>query len=141
MKKIVIVMFISLFGISAFSQANKFKNIIGSWEIISDDEPGGRLDIIDSTTIVIKFMGEEKKLTGCKVDFTKTPFWFDFSAKDTTAALNDVKSLLEILNDDMMRWQVFIDEERADHFTTQSGELFYLKRIHPKPGAVASIAQ
>ena len=142
MKKIVIwIAIIGLFGINSFGQATKFRNMIGSWQIISDDEPGGRLDIIDSSTIVIKFMGEEKKLSGCKIDFTRTPYWFDFAAADTTTLFSNFKSLLEFVNDDTMRWQVFIDEERADHFTSQGGELFYLKRIQTKPGAVASVNQ
>ena len=142
MKKIVIMLaIIGLFRIQGFSQATKFTGMIGSWQIVSDDEPGGRLEVIDSNTIIIKFMGEEKKLTGCKIDFSRSPYWFDFSAKDTTTAFSNFKSLLEFVNDDMMRWQVFIDEDRPDHFTSQGGELFYLRRINSKPGAIASATQ
>jgi hypothetical protein len=142
MKKIVIITAIICFlQINSFSQATRFTTMIGSWQIVSDDEPGGRLDVIDSNTIIIKFMGEEKKLTGCKIDFSRSPYWFDFSATDTTTAFSNFKSLLDFVNDDTMRWQVFIDEDRPDHFTSDGGELFYLRRIHNKPAALASAGQ
>lgn len=109
--------------------------MVGSWEIIGEQDSGGGLEVIDSTTILIRFMGEEKKLIQYKIDFSKSPYWFDFTAKDTTSVSN-FKSLLEFVGDDMLKWQVFVDEERADHFTSRSGELFYLKRTNPKPASV-----
>jgi hypothetical protein len=117
------------------TQAKKFQNMIGSWEIIDEQDSGAGLEIIDSATILIRFMGEEKRLLEYKIDFSKSPFWFDFSAKDSTSVSN-FKSLLEFVNDDMLKWQVFVDEERQDHFSSSKGELFYLKRANQKPGSI-----
>jgi hypothetical protein len=113
------------------AQPKKFQNMIGSWEIVGEQDSGGGLEIIDSTTILIRFMGEEKKLLGYKIDFSKSPYWFDFTTKDS-ASVNNFKSLLEFVNDDMLKWQVFVDEDRANHFTSTTGESFYLKRANPK---------
>jgi hypothetical protein len=118
------------------TQAKKFQNIVGSWEIIGEQDSGGGLEIIDSATILIRFMGEEKKLLECKIDFSKSPYWFDFSARDTTS-ISNFKSILEIVNDDMLKWQVFVDGERANHFTSATGELFYLKRVRLKSNNVS----
>ena len=139
MKKVgIIIVFTVLLNAVTTAQTTGFQHLIGTWQIVSDQEQGGSLEIIDSTTILIKFDGQEKKLAGCKIDFSKSPYWFDFSAKDTTTAFSNFKSLLEFVGDDTMRWQVFVDEERPDHFSSQSGELFYLKRVYPKQGAVVS---
>ena len=146
MKKfLIVVAAIVLFSSSSFSQisqasqvteAKKFQNIVGSWEIVGEQDSGGGLEIIDSAIILIRFMGEEKRLLEYKIDFSKSPYWFDFSAHDTTS-ISNFNSLLEIVNDDMLKWQVFVDGERANHFTSATGELFYLKRVRPKSNSVS----
>ena len=118
-----------------FNPAKKFQNMIGSWEIIGEQDAGGGLEIIDSATILIRFMGEEKKLLEYRIDFSKSPYWFDFKAKDTTGVSN-FKSLLEFVSDDTLKWQIFTEGERASHFTSGSGELFYLKRTRSKSNNV-----
>jgi hypothetical protein len=126
--------------ITEVSQVKKFQNMIGVWEMIGEQDSGGGLEIVDSTTIVIRFMGEEKKLAAYKIDFSKSPYWFDFSAKDS-ASTSNFKSLLEFVNDDMLKWQIFVDEERAPHFTSSSGESFYLKRVSSKPSPIIAAAK
>src|SRR5215813_4509820 len=102
MKKFFIVgVAVVLLNTVSFSQAGKFQNMVGTWEIISNQEPGGKLEIVDSSTILIRFNGEEKKLLGYKIDFSKSPYWFDFSAKDS-ASVSNFKSLIEFVNDDTM---------------------------------------
>jgi hypothetical protein len=148
MKKfLIVIVAIALFSSNGFSQlssnsvtqvsstnfnpAKKFQNMIGSWEIVGEQESGGGLEIIDSATILIRFMGEQKKILQYKIDFSRSPYWFDFSAQDT-ASVSNFKSLLEFVSDDTLKWQIFTDGERADHFTSRTGELFYLKRVSQK---------
>jgi hypothetical protein len=131
MKRILIV-FTTIFAlVFSVNAQKKFQNMIGTWEIAGEQNSGGTLEIIDSSTIILKYMGEEKKLKGCKLDFSKNPFWFDFSAEDTASVMN-VKSIVEFVNDDMLKWQLFVDEGRSDHFTSTKGELLYLRRAKPK---------
>ncbi len=117
--------------VNSTTLAKKFQNMIGLWEIAGEQDAGGGLEIIDSATILIRFMGEEKKLIDYKIDFTRSPMWFDFSAKDSAATLS-FKSLVEFVNDDMLKWEIFTEGERTDHFTSAKGELYYLKRAAPK---------
>ncbi len=113
---------------ASFGQAKKFQNFIGSWEIVGEqDAVGAGLEIVDSATIVLRYMGEEKKLIQYKIDLSKSPYWFDFVAKDTASETN-FKSIIEFVNDDMLKWQIFVDCERVPHFTSSKGEMFYLKR-------------
>ena len=127
MKQIFIVMAACLLSISASTQIKKFRDIIGTWDVTEEQNAGASLQIIDSSTIVLTYMGEKKTITDYKIDFTKSPIWFDFSTKDSTSTLQ-VKTLLQILGDNMIKWQLFIDEDRPDHFSSSTGELFYLKR-------------
>ena len=127
MKQIFIVIAACLLSISASAQIKKFRDIIGTWEIAGEQNAGASLQIIDSSTIVLTYMGERKNITDYKIDFTKSPIWFDFSAKDSISTLQ-VKSLLQIFGDDTIKWQLFVDEDRPGHFSSSKGELFYLKR-------------
>jgi hypothetical protein len=135
MKRIAVVVVLILLNIKSIGQPKKIQDIIGHWEIAGEENSGCALEIIDSTTIVLTYMGEKKKILDYKIDFSKSPLWFDFSIQDTASVVN-VKSLLEIINDSMIKWQLFIDEDRVDHFSSSKGELFYLKKTNASPGPV-----
>jgi hypothetical protein len=119
------------FYLGSFGQPKKFQNMIGLWEIVGEQDSGGGLQIKDSSTILIRFMGEEKTILRYNIDFSKSPYWFDFSCNDT-ASVSNFKSLIEFVGDDTLKWQIFTEGERADHFSSRTGELFYLKRVRPK---------
>jgi len=121
---------ILIVGIHAFNQQKQFKDIIGRWEIIGEQKDSASLEVIDSSTIILNYMGERKKITDYKIDFQKSPIWFDFSTQDTSSSII-IKSLLEIVNDSMIKWQLFLDEERTDHFSSTKGELYYLRKAKP----------
>ena len=100
MKKFVIVVVtILVLGSATFGQARKFNNMVGLWEMVGEQESGGSLQIVDSATILIRFMGEEKTILSYNIDFSKSPYWFDFSCKDTTS-ISHFKSLIEFVGDD-----------------------------------------
>ncbi len=125
MKSIVTFLFICLLSMAANSQARKFKDFIGNWEITGEQK--ATLQVIDSATIILTCMGEKKVISNYKIDFSKSPIWFDFSTTDSSGVVN-IKSLVEIVGDDMIKWQLFIDEERPAYFSSSKGELFYLKK-------------
>ena len=126
----MIVMMISVFIVfTGYSQKN-FKDLVGRWEIIDQQGANATLEIIDSTAIVLSYNGEKKKIIDYKIDFTKSPIWFDFSTADTSSIIT-VKTILEILNDNTIKWQLFVDEERTPHFSSTKGELFYLRKAKP----------
>ena len=128
MKRIVITALIVFLGITAFSQQKKLKDLIGRWEIIGEQNVGATLEVIDSSTIVLVYMGEKKKIIDYKIDFEKSPIWFDFSTEDSVSTVA-VQSLLEIVNDNMIKWQLFVDESRPAYFSSTKGDLFYLRKV------------
>jgi hypothetical protein len=117
-----------LFSFPGVCQSKKFQDIVGRWTVIGELGQEVHLEIIDSSDIMLTYMGEEKKMLNYKIDFSKSPAWFDFSVKDTTSSILNVKSIIEIVNESLIKWQLFVDEDRPDHFSSSKGELFYLKR-------------
>ena len=133
MKKIFFVLMILFTGTEAFNQQKQLKDLIGRWEIVGEQSDSASLEIIDSSTIILNYMGERKKIIEYKIDFQRSPIWFDFSTGDSSSTVV-VKSLLEIMNDSMIKWQLFVDEDRTDHFSSTKGELYYLRKAKPSIG-------
>lgn len=130
MKKIFLMFGILFAGIQAFNQQKQLKDLIGRWEIIGEQTDSAGLEVIDSSTIILCYMGEKRRIIDYKIDFQRSPIWFDFSAGDSSSTFF-VKSLLEIMNDNMIKWQLFLDEDRTDHFSSTKGELYYLRKAKP----------
>ena len=123
-------------GIEAFNQQKQLKDLVGRWEIIGEQSDSASLEIIDSSTIILNYMGERKKIIEYKIDFQRSPIWFDFSTGDSSSTVV-VKSLLEVMNDSMIKWQLFVDEDRTAHFSSTKGELYYLRKA--KPAAITAM--
>ena len=117
-------------GTEAFNQQKQLKDLIGRWEIVGEQSDSASLEIIDSSTIILNYMGEKKRIVDYKIDFQKSPIWFDFSTGDSSSTVV-VKSLLEVMNDNMIKWQLFVDEDRTEHFSSTKGELYYLRKAKP----------
>ena len=136
MKKIFFVLMFLFTGNEAFNQQKQLKDLIGRWEIVGEQGDSASLEIIDSSTIILNYMGERKKITEYKIDFQRSPIWFDFSTGDSSSTVM-VKSLLEVMNDSMIKWQLFVDEDRTEHFSSTKGELYYLRKA--KPAAITAM--
>lgn len=135
MKRMILITgIVTFFGITGFSQQKKLKDLIGRWEIVGEQNMQASLDVIDSSTIVLVYMGETRKIVDYKFNFEKSPIWFDFSTEDSVSMVS-VKSLLEIVNDNMIKWQLFVDEGRPDYFSSTKGDLFYLRKVKPNTNA------
>lgn len=131
MKKVFLMLIILFAGRQAFNQQKQFKDLVGRWEIVGEKDDSASLEVIDSSTIILSYMGEKKKIIDYKIDFQRSPIWFDFSTVDSASSIVSVKSILEMLNDNMLKWQLFLDEDRTDHFSSTRGELFYLRKAKP----------
>jgi len=139
MKRVIVVtgMFV-LLATTGFSQQKKLKDLVGRWEVVGEQDDSASLEVIDSSTIILSYMGETKKISDYKIDFQKSPIWFDFSTGDSSSTVV-VKSLLEIMNDSMIKWQLFVDEDRTDHFSSTKGELYYLRKAKPAIGTATAV--
>ena len=134
MKKIAIWLCACLIAGGLQAQVKKIQDIKGHWLV--GGEKDAALEIIDSSNIVLSYGGEKRKVTDIKIDFSKSPCWFDFSATDSTSIIR-IKSLIELSGDSIMKWQLFIDEDRPPYFVANKGEILYLKKTVPASATVA----
>ena len=139
MKKIFLLLAIPFFLMKGYAQQKKLKDLIGHWEIVGDKDNVVSLEVIDSSTIILSYNGEKKKLTDYKIDFDKSPIWFDFSTVADSNSVVAVKSIIEIMNDNMIKWQLFVDEERTPYFSSSKGELFYLRKTKAAVTTIPSV--
>jgi hypothetical protein len=126
MKKVIVVLalFLTMNGVVNAQKKYSFENLKGSWR----NSNGAGLDIVDSNTIYIVY-GEHKKLVSkSRADFSKSPVWFDLAVKDSTN-VTTLKSLLLFVNEDLIQWQVFDSETRPAYFSTDKGDMLFLKRV------------
>jgi len=125
MKKIFSALVVALFLSSgAVAQDMTMKKLEGRW-LRSD---GAGIEVLDSATIYIIYGSEKKEVVSFKADFTKSPAWFDFTVRHKDSTFK-VKSLLYLISDDILKWQVFEGDKRPVYFSSDRGEMIYLKRM------------
>lgn len=112
-----------VFSTGAFGQNLSWKNLTGRWE----GPDGGGIEVVDSSKVYLFYGDQRKQLSNYKVDFSKTPAWFDFTVSDSSETTS-VHSLLLMINEDLLKWQVFEEDNRPVHFSSDNGDLLYLRR-------------
>ena len=116
---------ILLLGIIYESHGQKysFQNLLGYWE--SND--GGALEAKDSSKLYLFYQGQKKPILSYTADFSKTPCWFDFVIKEEDSTVT-LKSLLLFIDNNLLQWQVFEDGVHPANFSTDKGDIVYMKR-------------
>ncbi|HYC39769.1 MAG TPA: hypothetical protein VEB63_04710 [Chitinophagaceae bacterium] len=109
------------------AQQRSFKDLVGRWEVVGDAASGSGLIVVDSSNIILTHNGERKKILSFDIDFSRSPIWFDFTVPDGDSALK-VNSIMELIDNTHMKWQLFLDGKRATGFNPSLGEFFYLRR-------------
>jgi hypothetical protein len=112
-----------IFSNSSFGQNLGWKNLTGRWE----GADGGGIEVVDSSKVYLIYGDQRKQLSSYKVDFSKSPAWFDFTVTDSSQTTS-VRSLLLLVNDDLIKRQVFEDDNHPVHFSSDKGDLLYLRR-------------
>lgn len=127
MKTLMMVMLGTLFFFNkTVAQSRDLSFLVGRWEAVQSRNAGGGIEVVDTSKIYLFFGEERKPLLSFEADFSKSPAWFDFTVKDTAGNIR-LQSLLQFINDDLIKWQLF-DDARAERFTTTRGEILFLRR-------------
>jgi hypothetical protein len=127
MKILLLSAIISLAVCKGYSQSKSLQDLVGRWEVLGDQVSGSGLVVADSSNIILTYNGDKKKVLEYKLDFSKSPIWFDFTVEEGDSALR-VKSIIELIDNTHLKWQLFVNEERAENFSPTRGEFFYLKK-------------
>jgi hypothetical protein len=110
MKKVILISLMMIASFYSFSQQKTIQNLIGVWECIDQKNDRGSLEFIDTSKVMIGFMGEKRAVSDFRIDFSKTPYWFSFTVKDGEQMIS-VKSFLYFVDDNNIKWEVFMDDE------------------------------
>ena len=119
----------TIFSVMAMAQ-QKFPNqLIGQWEGLQKDASSG-LEFTGTDSVYLFYNNEKKLATQVQLDASKNPIWLDFTIDDGTEQIQ-IKSLLIVFNEDLLKWQVFTQEARPAYFTENGGETMFLRRKKP----------
>lgn len=127
MKSVLLTVFVLLLCYTARAQQRSLQSLVGIWEAVRTNNDGGGLEVVDSANLYLLFGDQKKKISTYKADFTQSPARFDFTVKDSADSLT-LKSLMEFINNDLIKWQVFEGDVQPVHFVSGTGDMVYLRR-------------
>ena len=127
MKKIIVLLLISTIGLGAKAQQRTIQDLVGKWDAIDASNAHGTLQIVDSTHIYLTFHGQKKPIISYTADFTQKPAWFDFTVPEGNSIIH-LKSILRIISNNKLQWQIFTAGNRPEYFTRDYGNMVYLVR-------------
>ena len=128
-KKWIAACIATIFCVMGMAQKKFPPQLIGQWEGLQKDASSG-LEFTGSDSVYLFYNNEKKLATQIHLDASKNPLWFDFAVEDGSEQIQ-VKSLLIVINEDLLKWQVFTQEARPAHFTESAGETMFLRRKKP----------
>ena len=118
---LVVVTFV--FISESTSAQRSISDLAGRWE--SSDGTVGTLEFLDGGKVQASMSGLRIPPTPYTIDFGRTPIWFDV----TIAPSKTVKGLLEFIDDDTVKYQVFLSGNFSYDFTTSDADpVIVLKR-------------
>lgn len=128
MKKVMLILMVLFFYAGTGAQERTLQAMTGTWEAVSSVNHGGGLEVKDSTQLYLVFGDQKKKILQYKIDFSQSPARFDFTVPQDSTTNLSLKSLLQFVNDDLIKWQVFEGENVPMHFASNGGDIVYLRR-------------
>ncbi|MBC7904330.1 MAG: hypothetical protein H7Y27_12955 [Gemmatimonadaceae bacterium] len=129
MKKslVAIFAFVVIFSIGASAQQRNLRDLIGKWEEVGDKADNGSLEFIDSSKVVMSMKGRKLSPSSFSVDFSKTPMPLDMVMVQGDQK-RVLKSLIQFVDNDTLKWQVFPAGDRGTSFTDAAATSVVLKR-------------
>src|SRR5690349_4082953 len=118
MKKSFVALFVGLlfFTVGASSQQRNMRDLIGKWEEQGDKADNGSLEFVDSSKVVMSMKGRKLNPSAFTVDFSKNPIPLDIiMVRGEEKRI--LKSLIQFVDHDTMKWQVFPAGDRGTAFT------------------------
>jgi hypothetical protein len=106
------------------SNAQKtISDLAGKWES-TDGATTGSIEFLEGSQVQAIINGMQIPPTNYTIDFARTPIWFDVNV-----AGKMVKGLLDFIDDDTVKYQVFLSGNRSYDFTeSENDPIMVMKR-------------
>jgi hypothetical protein len=109
-------------GVSINANAqHSASDLTGRWETA---DVSGSIEFIEGSKVVVNISGLQVPATNYTIDFSKDPVWFDVFITSSRAA----KGLLQFIDDDTIKWQIFLNGDRPNDFNDSNNPTIVLKR-------------
>jgi hypothetical protein len=109
-------------------QAMSYKNLLGQWSATDEKDQNGSLEFLDSAKAAMSIMGTPPRTLMYSIDFSKNPAPMDLY-RDPSKKGTALKCLIQLVDANTLKWQVFPSGTRPDKFDDDSpGTLIVLKR-------------
>lgn len=111
----------SILFLQATAQSKITDKLIGTWEGIDSAQERGSI-IIKSDGIMHLVLSPTESIE-CKyqIDTTKSPMYFDIIVEEE-GEVRTMKSLVLFVDNDIIKWEIFLDRERTPNFTSEASE-------------------
>ena len=119
---IIIVVVLATIAKTGNAQQRSIADLTGRWE--SADGITGSIEFVEGAKVVVSINGLQVPATSYTLDFSKDPIWFDVFVSQSHA----VKGLLQFVDDNTIKWQIFLDSDRPMDFTDGAPGAMILKR-------------
>ena len=125
MRRLTLLIILFAFACApCISNAQKtISDLASKWES-TDGTTMGSIEFLEGSQVKAVVNGMQIPPTSYTIDFARSPFWFD-----VTVAGKVVKGLLDFLDDDTVKYQVFLSGNRSYDFTeSENDPIMVMKR-------------
>jgi len=130
MNKLFLVVLLFLAAGSALAQTSTYKDFLGKWGATDEEKHVGSLNFLDSSRLLMSMMGREPVRVFYRLDVSGTPAKLDVYRDPSRTGIS-LKCLIQLVGPNSLKWQVFPDGNRPDHFKDNSdGTLIVLKKAN-----------
>lgn len=129
MKKNILAFLLILLSVSVFAQKHTQKDLIGKWEGKDVRSEVGGLTFLMNSKVILSVRGSNSPAMGYTADFTSNPIKIDLSLTGPSGAQMKMKGLLQFVDNNTLKFQVFPNGDRPANFDGLSSQnIVMLKR-------------
>lgn len=122
---VLLLVFVSGYAVG---QSLSYKDFLGKWKGKDEKSQQGAITFIDSARMTMSIMGSQPIPMYYRLDLSKIPARLNIY-RDLTRKGVALKSLIQLLDPNTLKWQVFPDGEQHDNFEDKSdGTLIILQK-------------
>ena len=129
MKKNILAFLLILITVSVFAQKHSQRDLIGKWEGRDARSDVGGLFFLKDSKVILSMGGSFSPAMSYTVDFKSNPIKIDLFMKNTNGIQMTMKGLLQFVDKNTLKFQVFPRGDRTPDFDPKSSQnLVLLKR-------------
>ena len=129
MKRNILTLLLILLSVTLFAQKHTSKDLIGKWEGKDVRSEVGGLIFLANSKVILSMRGSNSPAMTYSADFTSNPIKIDLSLTAQNGTKMQMKGLLQFIDNNTLKFQVFPKGDRPANFDALSSQnVVMLKR-------------